>query len=182
MSENFALEGASITWLNLGGREQAYNAAGNRNFKLCLEVDDPFAQELIDKGYSVTIRQPNDEDGKPEYQVKVNLRTRYDWQVPTIEMFDDISKTKQTIPVELWGAYDDMEKWADYDPATRRINNVDLTIQGYEAMGNMTFRLVNLRAFKKHFTVDEKYEGFRDVTSELPSIPSVGIDDEEVPF
>lgn len=179
MSENFALEGASITWLNLGGREQAYNTAGNRNFKLCLDVDDPFAQELIDKGYSVSIRQL--EDGKAEYQVKVNLRTRYDWQVPIIEMYDDISKTKQTIPKELWGAYDDMEKWADYDPETRKINNVDLTIQGYEAMGNMTFRLVNLRAFKKHFTVDEKYEGFRDISVEMAP-PAPSIDDDDVPF
>lgn len=67
------IENAHIIFRNFRGEERGqYNHAGDRNFSVVIE-DPDFAQEMLEDGWAVKIRQPKKEDEEPFYHLKVRL-------------------------------------------------------------------------------------------------------------
>lgn len=115
VTENIKLENARILFRNFSGRESKYNRAGQRNF--CVYIDDPnMAQDLIDQGWNIRVREPR-EEGEPVrhyLQVAVN----FDNIPPTVYMLTRRRKVKL-----------DAESIDTLDFA--EIRNIDLTIRPY---------------------------------------------------
>jgi hypothetical protein len=75
-AEEITIEDARIVFRNFEGREEKFNAIGNRNFSILLEPGT--AKVLEDKGWNVKILKARDEDGEdqPYIQVSVSYKAR----------------------------------------------------------------------------------------------------------
>lgn len=75
-AKTFLLEDAPIIFRNFQGKEGQYNAAGDRNFAVVLEIE--LAERLIADGWNVKFLkvQEDGDDPVPYIQVSVNFKNR----------------------------------------------------------------------------------------------------------
>ncbi|AXQ61296.1 hypothetical protein SEA_LIBERTYBELL_55 [Streptomyces phage LibertyBell] len=69
------LDGVRLIWRNFEGREEQFNAEGNRNFHVVLPED--VAQEMIKQGWNVKQKPPRDEEDEPFYYLKVKVSFKF---------------------------------------------------------------------------------------------------------
>lgn len=70
------IENANIFWLNFSGAERQFNPAGRRNF--CIDLDPELAQQLIEEGWNVKIREPKEEGQETKYHIQAEVRFNED--------------------------------------------------------------------------------------------------------
>lgn len=117
---NRTLEDITIAFRNFAGKEDRYNAAGNRNFAILLE--NHLANELIRDGWSVKYLRPRDEGDEPQPYIQVNVS--YKARPPKICMVTSKSMTYLTEEeIELLD-------WADIETADVTLNPYDWAVNG----------------------------------------------------
>jgi hypothetical protein len=67
------IDGARICYRNFAGVAKEYNEAGERNFSLIIP-DQELAQDLIDDGWKVIVKEPRDPDDSPFIHMPVKVR------------------------------------------------------------------------------------------------------------
>lgn len=67
-----AIENAKIRFKNFSGRDDGENPTNRREFVLVLDADT--AQQLIDEGWNVKVREPREEGDEPDYSIKVCVK------------------------------------------------------------------------------------------------------------
>jgi hypothetical protein len=74
--DDYTIKDAKIRWRNFAGREERFNAKGDRNFTIFLEPHD--AERLSDLGLNVKTLPPREEGqpGQDILKVKVNFKGR----------------------------------------------------------------------------------------------------------
>jgi len=120
MANNIIINGARIFFRNFSGKENQYNAEGNRNF--CVEIDEDLASKLLSDGWNVKYSKPREETDipKPYLQVTVSYRKK----APKIVCIE--GKRRQDFDESMVNTLD----WID-------MSNVDLRITGsHWEMGN----------------------------------------------
>jgi len=68
---HYIIKDARIQWPNFEGREENFNAAGKRNFRLL--IPEELYNELNDRGVYTRARPPRDETEETQYYVKVGV-------------------------------------------------------------------------------------------------------------
>lgn len=67
------IDDARLIYRNFAGEQTQFNRAGDRNFHII--IDDPeVAQELIDNGWNVKIKEPRDQDDTPFMHLPVKVK------------------------------------------------------------------------------------------------------------
>lgn len=74
--DNLVIENAKIIFRNFSGAESRYNRAGDRNFYVVIEDEDE-AKKLIEDGWNIRLKVPNDESRDPYYCMKVSVSYKY---------------------------------------------------------------------------------------------------------
>ena len=74
--DNLVIENAKIIYRNFKGEESKYNRGGDRNFCVIIE-DEDYAKQLIDDGWNVKLKVPQDDSRDPFYYIKVTVSYRY---------------------------------------------------------------------------------------------------------
>jgi hypothetical protein len=69
------LDGVRLIWRNFEGREEQYNAEGNRNFHVILPED--IAEEMIKQGWNVKSKPPQQEGEETFYYMKVKVSYKF---------------------------------------------------------------------------------------------------------
>jgi hypothetical protein len=117
---NRTLEDITIAFRNFAGKEDRYNAAGNRNFAILLE--DELAQDLLRDGWNVKYLKEREEGegGTPYLQVSVSYKAR----PPKVCMVTSKTMTYLT--------EDEIEllDWADIETADVTLNPYDWAVNG----------------------------------------------------
>ena len=75
---NVMIEDANVLrgqFRNFAGLEKPLNRAGDRNF--CIGLTPEKAQELLDMGFNVKVRDPKEEGDEPLYFLKIFLNFKY---------------------------------------------------------------------------------------------------------
>jgi len=82
--KSFSLEDAQIMFRNFAGKEGPYNKKGDRNFALILPV--ALAQELLENGWNVRVREPKEADGEilTETVYYLPVKVSYDNRPPRV--------------------------------------------------------------------------------------------------
>lgn len=148
-NNDVAIEDARIIFRNFTGRQNKYNAPGNRNF--CAVVDAVTAQKLTDIGWNVRILAPRDDQDDPTYYIPVSVAYKYN--PPKIYMIT--SRNKVEINEELVDSLDYAE-----------INTVDLILHPYnwQVNGNRGIKayLKTMYVVLEEDEFAEKYAGVDD--------------------
>ena len=113
----FMVEDARIIYLNFEGRGDKFNRDGERNFAVVL--DEPTAQQMLEDGWNVKSRDPQDEGDEPFYyiQVKVSFKIK----PPQIFTVTEITKVRTQLTESMVTTLD----YAD-------IANVDLICSSFD--------------------------------------------------
>lgn len=111
------IEEAQLTYLNFEGREDTFNKAGDRNFSVILNPE--LAQQMIDDGWNVKVREPQDEGDPPFYYIQVAVG--YKFKPPQIYTLTAQTRVRSVVGESEVANLD----YADY-------TNVDLIIRGRE--------------------------------------------------
>lgn len=69
------LDGVRLIWRNFEGREEEYNAVGQRNFHVVLPED--VALQMIDQGWNVKVKPPREPGEETFYTLKVKVSYKY---------------------------------------------------------------------------------------------------------
>lgn len=69
------LEDVQIRWRNFEGREENYNAPGQRNFHVVLPAD--VAEDMIKQGWNVKKKEPREVGDEPFYHMKVKVSFKF---------------------------------------------------------------------------------------------------------
>lgn len=69
--EDVQLDNVRVIYKNLSGREEAYNAEGQRNFHVVLPTE--IAEKMTAEGWNVKKRDPREEGEEPLYHMKVKV-------------------------------------------------------------------------------------------------------------
>lgn len=130
---------ARIASRNFAGREGPYTRKGDRSFALAFS-DNEFAQELLDRGWNVTIKPPKKE-GEPE-RMYLKVKVKFNDRGPAVYLVTGNKKTKLT--EDTVGIIDDID-----------IRSVDLDIRPYDWETNgKTGRTAYLQAMRVVQEVD----------------------------
>ena len=111
------IEDARLIYLNFEGREDTYNKEGDRNFSVVLDPET--AQKMIEDGWNVKVREPQDEGDPPFYYIQVAVG--YKFKPPQIYTITATSRNRTVIGEKEVANLD----YADY-------TTVDLMIRGRE--------------------------------------------------
>lgn len=113
--KTFTIEDASIIYRNFEGREDKFNAKGNRNFSVVLEPE--IAEQMEKDGWNVKWREAQEEGEDPWAYIQVTVS--YKVRPPQVTMLTSTSRTLLT---------EDMLETLDYAD----IKQVDLICNGYD--------------------------------------------------
>lgn len=112
---NLVHENAKLMFRNFAGREDTFNAAGDRNFVMFLDHDK--AEEMKSEGWNIKHLRPREEDDQP--QAYISVAVSYKNRPPKIVMITSKARTEldeETLPV------------LDY----AEIKNADIMLSPYE--------------------------------------------------
>lgn len=109
------IENARIIFRNFSGKKSQFNREGDRNFNVIIP-DGNIANQLIEDGWNVHVREPREDGEQPEFRLPVAVSFNY--RPPKIIL---VTKRKQTqLDENTVGILDDAD-----------IASVDLTIRPY---------------------------------------------------
>ena len=155
--KNLEIENARILFRNFEGKPSQFNAKGDRNFCVILDIDKETADTFKADGWNIKQLRPREEGEEPEFymQVKVNFNGRP----------PKVVKIKRGKPIEL-----DEDSVSNLDDAD--IEHVDLIISPYKWNVNGKS---GIKAYLKtgYFTIAEdrfesKYYGAEETDEEVP--------------
>lgn len=155
--KNLEIENARILFRNFEGKPSQFNAKGDRNFCVILDIDKETADNFKADGWNIKQLRSKEEGEEPEYymQVKVNFNGRP----------PKVVKIKRGKPIEL-----DEDSVSNLDDAD--IEHVDLIISPYQWNVNGKS---GIKAYLKsgYFTIAEdrfesKYYGAEETDEEVP--------------
>lgn len=155
--KNLEIENARILFRNFEGKPSQFNAKGDRNFCVILDIDKETADTFKADGWNIKQLRSKEEGEEPEYymQVKVNFNGRP----------PKVVKIKRGKPIEL-----DEDSVSNLDDAD--IEHVDLIISPYQWNVNGKS---GIKAYLKsgYFTIAEdrfesKYYGTEETEEEVP--------------
>lgn len=155
--KNLEIENARILFRNFEGKPSQFNAKGDRNFCVILDIDKETADTFKADGWNIKQLRPREEGEEPEFymQVKVNFNGRP----------PKVVKIKRGKPIEL-----DEDSVSNLDDAD--IEHVDLIISPYQWNVNGKS---GIKAYLKtgYFTIAEdrfesKYYGAEETDEEVP--------------
>lgn len=155
--KNLEIENARIIFRNFEGKPSQFNAKGDRNFCVILDIDKETADNFKADGWNIKQLRPREEGEEPEFymQVKVNFNGRP----------PKVVKIKRGKPIEL-----DEDSVSNLDDAD--IEHVDLIISPYQWNVNGKS---GIKAYLKtgYFTIAEdrfesKYYGAEETDEEVP--------------
>ena len=155
--KNLEIENARIIFRNFEGKPSQFNAKGDRNFCVILDIDKETADIFKADGWNIKQLRPREEGEEPEFymQVKVNFNGRP----------PKVVKIKRGKPIEL-----DEDSVSNLDDAD--IEHVDLIISPYQWNVNGKS---GIKAYLKtgYFTIAEdrfesKYYGAEETDEEVP--------------
>ena len=155
--KNLEIENARIIFRNFEGKPSQFNAKGDRNFCVILDIDKETADIFKADGWNIKQLRPREEGEEPEFymQVKVNFNGRP----------PKVVKIKRGKPIEL-----DEDSVSNLDDAD--IEHVDLIINPYQWNVNGKS---GIKAYLKsgYFTIAEdrfesKYYGAEETDEEVP--------------
>jgi len=92
--DNVVIRGAKLKFRNFAGKEKTYNREGDRNFAVVID-DEEVALKMIEDGWNVKVRTPEEEGDKPEYTIQVAIG--YKIKPPVITMLTNNSKKKTAL-------------------------------------------------------------------------------------
>ena len=167
--KNITIEGARIIFRNFAGKESKYNAAGRRNFGVCIDNED--AELLAEEGWNVKYLKPREEGEEP--QAYISVRVNYEVIPPAIYM---VTKKRKVLMNE--------KTVATLDNAD--IENVDLVINPRFWTDNNGERKITAYLKTAYFTIQEdafydKYSKYDEPEQDDFIRPTVKGDD-EIPF
>lgn len=162
---NRTLEDITIAFRNFAGKEDRYNAAGNRNFAILL--DDPLAEEMLKDGWNVKYLRPRDEDDNPQPYIQVNVS--YKNRPPKICMVTSKGMTYLT--------EDEIEllDWADIETADVTLNPYDWAVNGksgVKAYVHALYVKIEEDYLQAKWTayVEDNKQGVRELQSSQPMV------------
>ena len=104
--ETLNIEGAIVRFQNFSGREDRFNAAGDRNFTVVIDNAD-VAQQLADDGWNIKLSKPRDEDAEPERRLPVKVS--YKIRPPRVFIVDRNGNIKQELFEDTVGCLDSLD-------------------------------------------------------------------------
>ena len=104
---------------NFAGVASKYNREGDRNFAVIID-DQEIADELIRRGWNVTIKPPRDEGDSPFMYLKVKVKYNDNGFGPTAYLYSGGARPAE-LTEETIGCLDDVE-----------MQSVDLDIRPYD--------------------------------------------------
>lgn len=114
---NLKIEGGRMIYRNFSGRKDQYNAAGNRNFGVC--VDDEMAENLKADGWRVKYLRARPDDPEQHQQAWLPVKVNMDGQRPPI-VYLITSRGKLQLDADTIGQLDVV-----------RVRNADMVIRPY---------------------------------------------------
>ena len=102
---NLVVENAHLIFRNFSGKEDRYNAAGQRNF--CLIIDPASADAMKAQGWNVKFLKPKDPDDVPTPYIKVNVS--YKVSAPKIYIISGANGQKTPVSENNVGQLDTAE-------------------------------------------------------------------------
>lgn len=153
--ENVSIEGCRLIFRNLSGKQDQYNAAGNRNFGVILDPDS--AKLLEENGWNVKYLPAREDGDEPTPWIKV--KAVYGVNPPKIYLVTNSRKKPTLLDEESVGSIDYAE-----------IANVDIVIRPYQydVLGK-----TGVSAYVKNMYVTVVEDEFAN---------KYNFDDEELPF
>lgn len=117
---NRTLEDITIAFRNFAGKEDRYNAAGNRNFAILLDPET--ADSMLLEGWNVKYLRAREDGDYPQPYIQVNVS--YKNRPPKVCMVTSKSMTYLT--------EDEIEllDWADIETADVTLNPYDWAVNG----------------------------------------------------
>ena len=152
VNNNIIIENAILIYKNFKGKEvPPYNPEGCRNF--CVYIDEELARQLLNDGWNIKRRSPEDEDdpGRPYLQVAVSF-SPYPPKITVITSAGQRDLTEETVET-LDGA---------------DIENVDLVIRPYN--WSMPSGMHGVKAYLKTMYVTLSEDAFEKKYSNIPYI------------
>nr|DAH12873.1 MAG TPA: hypothetical protein [Caudoviricetes sp.] len=165
--DNLVIRDAKIFFRNFEGREQQFNAKGDRNFGVF--IDDDIAEALKVDGWNVK-RTKEDEDGTPG-KAYLKIKVRFEGYPPKVVLVTEGNKTQ--LDEEDVKLIDKMD-----------IERADLVVSPYTY--NFNGR-TGISAYLKTGYFVQAVDEFADLYGDIPMGDSVTVvndeeDDEDVPF
>lgn len=150
MENNIVISGATIWRKNFAGKEDQYNAPGNRNFRVT--IDEDTAKSLIADGWNVKSFEPRDPAEGVVYYLQVSVS--YKNIPPKIWLIS--GGRKQLLDETNVNILD----WLDID-------NVDLIVRPYRwTMGGKN----GIKAYVKSMYVTAQEDEFMDKYRDIPDV------------
>ena len=84
-NDRLSIENAQIMFRNFEGREERYNAKGNKNF--CVVLDEKTAQQLFEDGWNVKELPPREEGDDSKYILNVKVSYKYERYAPKVVIY-----------------------------------------------------------------------------------------------
>lgn len=133
------IDGARICYRNFAGRGGQYNDEGERNFSLIIPNQD-LAEQLIEDGWKVIIKEPRDPDETPFMHMPVKVR----FGANGIPAYLISGRARITLNEDTIGRLDKIQ-----------IENVDLDIRPFNwQKGNRSGRAAYLHAIRVYQKID----------------------------
>ena len=155
--KTFMVEDAQIIFRNFAGKEAQYNAEGDRNFAVILDVD--IAEQMLADGWNVKFLQPREEEEGETETPYIQVSVKFNIKPPRVVMMTSRART------HLDEASVEVLDWADF--AT-----VDLICRGYDwnvneksgtkAYLQSLFITINEDYLERKYAVDPEESGEND--------------------
>lgn len=133
--DELTLYSVQLIFRNFEGREEKFNAKGNRNFSI--RLDESSATELMNAGWNVRTKPPRMEGDEPLYHLPVKVHFREGFQDPRLILITESTNSRNPL---------DEETAMLIDRAV--FDNIDVTLRPYnwDVQGNQ-----GVKAYLKTF-------------------------------
>ena len=139
-------DGAHIIWRNFAGAASKYNREGDRKFTLIIE-DPEEAQQMVDDGWNVKIKAPEEEGDAPFCYLEVKVKFNQERPRLNPNIYLKSGRKMNKLDEETVGMLDSVD-----------IINVDLDVKGspYDVNGK-----VGLSAYLQGICIEHEVDRFQ---------------------